>query len=494
MSASVESPSPAHPSFRTDVFIDGRFAPAQSGRTFAAVNPATGRHLADVAACDHADIDRAVGAARRAFEDRRWAGQRPLERKRTLLRFAELIRAHGDELALTETLNMGKPIADARAIDVRATADCFAYYGECCDKIYGEVAPTTSDNLALILREPLGVVGCVTPWNFPMIMAAWKVAPALAMGNSVVLKPAEESPLTALRLAELAQAAGLPDGVFNVVPGLGAEAGKALGLHMDVDAIAFTGSTEVGKLFMRYSAESNLKRVGLECGGKTAFVVAHDVPDLDAVAEAVASGIFFNQGEMCTAASRLLVDNRIRDDLVARVAALAPRWMPGDPLLSTSRAGAVVSRQHQERILAAIDRGLGEGARLVTGGAAMLEETGGAFVAPTVFDGVAPKSALAQQEIFGPVLSVIGFDGLDQAVEIANGTIYGLGASVWSGDLGAAHKVARRFKAGVVYVNCFDADDITTPFGGVKQSGFGRDKSLHALEKYSDLKTVWTRL
>ncbi|MFG1297867.1 aldehyde dehydrogenase [Xanthobacter variabilis] len=483
-----------HPTFRTQAFIDGAFVPAASGRTFSAVNPATGRVLAEVAAGDAADIDRAVAAARRAFEDRRWAGQRPLERKRTLQRFAELIRAHGDELALTESLNMGKPISDARAVDVRATADCFAYYGECADKVYGEVAPTTAENLALILREPLGVVGCVTPWNFPMIMAAWKVAPALAMGNSVVLKPAEESPLTALRLAELAHEAGIPDGVFNVVPGLGVEAGKALGLHMDVDALAFTGSTEVGRYFMRYSADSNLKRVYLELGGKTAFVVAHDVPDLDAVAEAVAGGIFFNQGEMCTAASRLLVDNRIRADLVARIAALAPRWMPGNPLDPAAPAGAVVSREHQQRILAAIDRGVAEGARVVTGGTAVHQETGGVFVAPTVFDDVAPNSALAQQEIFGPVLSVIGFDGLDEAVEIANGTVYGLGAAVWSGDLAAAHKVARRFKAGIVYVNCFDADDITTPFGGVKQSGFGRDKSLHALEKYSDLKTVWTRL
>lgn len=483
-----------HPAFRTQAFIDGAFVPAASGRTFSAVNPATGQVLAQVAAGDAEDIDRAVAAARRAFEDRRWAGLRPLERKRTLQRFAELIREHRDELALTETLNMGKPISDARAVDVRAAADCFAYYGECADKVYGEVAPTTSDNLALILREPLGVVGCVTPWNFPMIMAAWKVAPALAMGNSVVLKPAEESPLTALRLAELAHAAGIPDGVFNVVPGLGAEAGKALGLHMDVDALAFTGSTEVGRYFMRYSSDSNLKRVYLELGGKTAFVVAHDVGDLDAVAEAVAGGIFFNQGEMCTAASRLLVDNRIRAELVARVAALAPRWMPADPLDPSAPAGAVVSREHQQRILSAIDRGLSEGARLVTGGTAVREETGGAFVAPTVFDGVAPSSSLAQQEIFGPVLSVIGFDGLDAAVEIANGTVYGLGAAVWSGDLSAAHRVARRFKAGIVYVNCFDADDITTPFGGVKQSGFGRDKSLHALEKYADLKTVWTRL
>lgn len=492
--AAAERTADQYPSFRTQALIDGVFAPAASGRTFNAVNPATGKVLAQVAACDSADVDRAVKAARAAFEDRRWAGLRPVECKRILQRFAELIRAHREELALTETLNMGKPIADARSIDVRAAADCFAYYGECCDKVYGEVAPTTADTLALVLREPLGVVGCVTPWNFPMIMAAWKVAPALAMGNSVVLKPAEESPLTALRLGELALEAGVPAGVFNVVPGLGVEAGKALGLHMDVDAIAFTGSTEVGRYFLRYSSDSNLKRVFLELGGKTAFVVAHDVPDLDEVAQAVASGIFFNQGEMCTAASRLLVDNRIREELVSRVAALAPRWMPGDPQDPAARAGAVVSFEHQGRILAAIEEGVASGARLVTGGTAVRQETGGAFVAPTVFDGVAPASALAQKEIFGPVLSVIGFDGLEEAVSIANGTVYGLGAAVWSGDLAAAHKVARRFKAGIVYVNCFDADDITTPFGGVKQSGFGRDKSLHALDKYCDLKTVWTRL
>ena len=482
------------PDFRTLAFIDGGFVPAASGRTFSAVNPATGKVLAEVAACDAADVDLAVAAARRAFEDGRWSGLRPLDRKRILQRFAALIREHREELALTETLNMGKPISDARSIDVRATAECFAYYGECADKVYGEIAPTRPDVMALVLREPLGVVGCVTPWNFPMIMAAWKVAPALAMGNCVVLKPAEESPLTALRLAELAHEAGVPPGVFNVVPGLGEEAGAALGRHMDVDALAFTGSTEVGKYFLKYSADSNMKRVFLECGGKTAFIVARDVPDLDAVAQAVAGGIFFNQGEMCTAASRLLVDNAIRADLVARIAALAPRWMPGDPLDPASRAGAVVSATHQKRILAAIARGAGEGARLVTGGGPLLPETGGAFVAPTVFDDVAPGSTLAQQEIFGPVLSVIGFDGLDQAVEIANGTIYGLGGAVWSGDLAAAHKIARRMKAGIIYVNCFDADDITTPFGGLKQSGFGRDKSLHALEKYTDLKTVWTQL
>lgn len=494
MSASTLAAAPAVPSFRTDAFINGRFVPAASGKRFAAINPATGQELAQIAACDGIDVDHAVSAARTAFEDRRWAGLKPAERKRILVRFADLVRTHRDELALLETLNMGKPISDSKFIDVRATADCIAYYGEAADKIYGEVAPTHGDDLALILREPLGVVGCVTPWNFPMIMAAWKFAPALAMGNSVILKPAEESPLTALRLAELAQEAGIPDGVFNVVTGLGEEAGAALGRHMDVDAIAFTGSTEVGRYFMRYSADTNLKRVGLELGGKTGFVVAHDAPDLDAVAQAAAAGIFFNQGEMCTAGSRLLVDNRIKDDLVERIAAAAAQWMPGDPLDPEAKAGAVVSRAHQGRILSAIDQGLAEGARLVLGGTAVREETGGAFVAPTIFDNVAPGSSLEQKEIFGPVLSVVGFDGLDEAVRIANGTVYGLGAAIWSGDLAAAHKVARRFKAGVVYVNCFDADDMTVPFGGVKQSGFGRDKSLHALEKYSDLKTVWTRL
>ncbi len=484
----------AMPSFFTDAFIGGRFVPARSGRRFSAVNPATGQTLALVASCDGDDVNAAVAAARAAFEDRRWAGLKPGERKKILMRFADLVRAHRDELALTETLNMGKPISDAKSIDVRATADCISYYGEAADKVYGVVAPTADDTLALVLREPLGVVGCMTPWNFPMIMAAWKFAPALAMGNSVVLKPAEESPLTALRLAALAQEAGIPDGVFNVVPGLGEEAGAALGRHMDVDSLAFTGSTEVGRYFMRYSAESNLKRVSLELGGKTGFVVAADALDLDAVAEAAAAGIFFNQGEMCTAGSRLLVDNKIKAALVERVVAAAEKWMPRDPLDPSAPAGAVVSRQHQRRILDAVERGRSEGARLVTGGRAVLEETGGAFVAPTVFDQVEPHSSLAQQEIFGPVLSVIGFDGLDEGVEIANGTPYGLGAAIWSADLAAAHKVARKFKAGVVYVNCFDADDITTPFGGVKQSGFGRDKSLHALDKYSDLKTVWTRL
>ncbi|OYY11376.1 MAG: aldehyde dehydrogenase PuuC [Rhizobiales bacterium 35-68-8] len=494
MTASPPAAQAPMPSFQTDAFIGGRFVPAISGQRFTAVNPATGKALAEVAACDGQDVDAAVTAARAAFEDRRWAGLKPGERKKVLVRFADLVRAHGDELALTETLNMGKPISDAKAIDVRATADCIAYYGEAADKVYGEVAPTSDENLALVLREPLGVVGCVTPWNFPMIMAAWKIAPALAMGNSVILKPAEESPLTALRLAALAQEAGIPDGVFNVVPGLGEQAGAALGRHMDVDALAFTGSTEVGRYFMRYSAESNLKRVALELGGKTGFVVAADVPDLDAVAEAVAAGIFFNQGEMCTAGSRLLVDNRIREALLERVEAAAALWMPGDPLDPQATAGAVVSHHHLGRILAAVERGRSEGARCVTGGHAVREETGGAFMAPTIFDRVDPASSLAQQEIFGPVLSVIGFDGLDEAVEIANGTPYGLGAAIWSADLAAAHKVARRFKAGVVYVNCFDADDITVPFGGVKQSGFGRDKSLHALDKYSDLKTIWTRL
>jgi gamma-glutamyl-gamma-aminobutyraldehyde dehydrogenase len=327
-----------------------------------------------------------------------------------------------------------------------------------------------------------------------MIMAAWKFAPALAVGNSVILKPAEQSPLTAIRLAELASEAGIPDGVFNVLPGLGEEAGRALGLHGDVDVIAFTGSTEVGKYFLRYAAESNMKRVCLECGGKTPFVIAADCPDLDRAAEAAAAAIFFNQGEMCTAGSRLLIDRSIADEFLPKLAAHTETWRPGNPLDPASRAGAVVSEEHMQRVLSAIEAGRSEGAHVVAGGERLHEDTGGYFIAPTIFAGVDPQGRLAQHEIFGPVLSVITFDGLDDALRIANNTIYGLGASIWSADTNAAIQFARRLNAGVVYVNCFDVDDITTPFGGVKQSGQGRDKSLHALDKYLDLKSVWVHL
>jgi acyl-CoA reductase-like NAD-dependent aldehyde dehydrogenase len=475
-------------------FIDGRSVGAASGETFTMVNPATGAAWARVASGDAADIDRAVKAARAAFEDRRWAGQKPRDRKRVMLRFAELMREHKEELALLETLSVGKPIAHAVAVDLRAAPDAIQYYAECCDKLYDEIAPTGDDDLALIVREPIGVVGLVVPWNFPLIMACWKLGPALAAGNSVVLKPAEQSPLSALRMAELAAEAGLPDGVLNVVPGFGETAGQALGLHPDVDLIAFTGSTEIGKRFLAYAAQSNMKKVWLECGGKTPNILTADCPDLKTAISASAGGIFFNQGEMCTASSRLLVDRRIKDQVLDLLVEETRGWQPGNPLDPATSCGALVSREHMGRVLDYVRIGRDEGARVLTGGEAVLQETGGAFVAPTLLEGVKPGARVAREEIFGPVLSIIDYDTIDEAVEIANSTIYGLGAALWTRDVSTAHRVSRRLRAGVVYVNCFDADDITTPFGGYKQSGIGRDKSLHAVDKYTETKTIWIRL
>ncbi len=475
-------------------FIGGRLVAASTGATFAMVNPANGQTWAQVSSGGAAEIDEAVASCRAAFEDRRWAGQAPRDRKRVLLKLADLIRAHRDELALLETLSVGKPIGDSLSVDIRASADAIQYYAEAVDKVYGEIGPTGDNDLSLIVREPIGVVGLVVPWNFPLIMACWKLGPALAAGNSVLLKPAEQSPLTALRLAELAIEAGLPEGVLNVVPGLGETAGKAVGLHPDIDAIGFTGSTEVGKLFLGYSAQSNMKKVWLECGGKTPNIIMADAPDLALAVASSAGGIFFNQGEMCTAGSRLLVDRRVKDEVVERLAAEAKSWQPGNPLDPKSRCGAMVSHEHMERVLSYVEIGRREGARVVSGGHQALKETGGAYVEPTLLDGVHSGMRVAREEIFGPVLSIIEFDGVDQAVEIANSTIYGLGAAVWSSNISTAHRVARRLRAGIVYVNCFDADDITTPFGGYKQSGIGRDKSMHAFDKYTETKTIWVRL
>jgi gamma-glutamyl-gamma-aminobutyraldehyde dehydrogenase len=471
-----------------DAIIDGASVPIAD--SFENVTPRDGSVIGRVAACSASDVDRAVASARVAFEDGRWRDLAYGDKKAVLFRLADLLERHLDELATLESLDMGKPIADARAFDIPASAKTFRYYAEALDKLYGEVGPHHPGRISWVTHEPLGVIGAIVPWNFPLNMAAWKVAPALAMGNSVVLKPAEQSPLTAIRLGELALEAGLPAGVLNVIPGTGEVAGQALGRHRDVDMIAFTGSGPVGGLLMRYAGESNLKRVSLELGGKSPQIVFADCPDMAAAAQAAAWAIFFNQGEVCTAGSRLLVQNSIKAEFLERVVEVARTIVPGDPLDPATRFGAMVSEEQMAGVLRRIERAKADGAKLLLGGSRVREETGGFYITPTIFDGVDPASALAQQEVFGPVLGAIGFDTPEESFRLANGTIYGLAAGVWTADVNLAHRAARAIRSGLVWINGWDSCDITMPFGGFRQSGFGRDRSMHALEKYADMKAV----
>jgi len=480
--------------FNGSAFVDGRYVAAASGATFDKRSPIDGRLLAKVASTDVEDVERAVRSARKAFESGVWSGQRPAQRKAVLQKFGELILAHRDELALLETLDMGKPIADSLAVDIPSTARCITWYAEAIDKVYDEVAPTGRDALAFITREPIGVVGAIVPWNFPLIMAAWKIGPALAAGNSLILKPSEKSPLSAIRIAEFAIEAGLPPGVFNVLPGYGPTAGQALALHMDVDCIAFTGSTRTGKMMLQYSGQSNMKRVWLECGGKSPNIILADCPDLERAAETAASAIFFNQGEMCSAGSRLVVEAPVHEAVVEKILAAGRRLQAGDPLDPATRLGAIVDETQLKTVLGYIDSGRSEGARVRLGGEQVRKESGGCYVAPTVFDDVRPGMKIAREEIFGPVLATITVDDAEQALSVGNDVIYGLAAAVWTRDITKAHRIARGLRSGMVYVNCYDADDITVPFGGFKQSGTGRDKSLHAFDKYTELKTTWIDL
>jgi gamma-glutamyl-gamma-aminobutyraldehyde dehydrogenase len=485
----------AKPTFRTDAFIDGAFRPATSGERFVSENPATGQPLADIAAGDAADVDAAVRAARRAFDDGRWSRRAPADRKEVLLGLADRLEANLEELAMLDSLEAGKPITDCRDVDVPETIKTFRWFAEAIDKVFDAVAPTGPDALGLIVREPVGVVGAVVPWNFPLLMAAWKVAPALAAGNSVIVKPAELTSLSAIRMAEIAAEAGLPDGVLNVVPGFGETAGQALGRHMDVDMVTFTGSTEVGRYFLKYAAESNLKEITLECGGKSPQVVLANPPDLDLVAEQVLVAGLMNMGENCSCGSRLIVDRSVHDALLERLVAGLPAWTVGDPQDPATRLGPMIERPHLDKVLGYIASGRDEGARVVVGGDRTLEETGGYFVAPTILDDVRNTMTVAREEIFGPVISTIPVDSEEEAVALANQTSYGLAASVYTTDLDTAIRVARSLRAGTVGVNAYSEGDITTPFGGYKESGFGgRDKGLEAFEQYTQKKTIWFTL
>ncbi|QXI25617.1 aldehyde dehydrogenase [Pseudomonas vanderleydeniana] len=475
-----------HP--RTQAFIDGQFRNAVSGRTFVTSNPATGQPLAEVAACDVQDVDLAVAAAKRAFEDGRWARLQPGERKHVLLRFAQLLEDHAHELAVLESLDSGKPVSECQNVDVPETIHTLRWHAELIDKIYDSTAPTGNAAVTMVVREAIGVVGLVLPWNFPLLMLAWKIAPSLAAGCSIVVKPAMETTLSALRVVELAHEAGIPPGVFNIVPGGGREAGEPIGRHMDISMVSFTGSTATGRLFLKYAAESNLKRVVLELGGKNPAVVMNDCEDLDQVAQYVTAGAFWNMGENCSASSRLIVHKDVKDELLQLIGKHLGDWKLGDPLDPDNRLGAMVSKTHFDKVRSYLEHAAEQNLKVALGG----QTEAGVFVQATIVDGVPRDNRLFTEEIFGPVLSVTTFETLDEAIEIANDTVYGLAASAYTGSLRNALRLSREIRAGVVTINCFGEGDASTPFGGYKESGFGgRDKSQWAHDQYTELKTIW---
>ncbi len=475
------------------LFIDGEFRDAKGGATFVSINPATEQPIVDIASAGVDDVDAAVAAARAAFESGPWSEMPARQRGRIIWRIGELLRENLEEVAILETIDNGKPIFESRYVDIPMVAEVFQYYAGWADKVHGEVIPVSGNALDYTLREPLGVVAAIVPWNFPLLLASWKIAPALAMGNTVIVKPASNTSLTALKLAELASQAGLPPGVLNVITGSGAVVGNALVEHPGIDKIAFTGATSTGQGILRRSADT-LKRITLELGGKSPNVVFADA-DLDAAAKGATNGIFYGKGEVCAAGSRLLVEKSVAEEFIDRVVELTERMVPGDPMDPKTRMGAIVSKEQMETVLSYVDAGKSEGARLRTGGdRAVVGDGSGYFLRPAVFDQVDNAMKIAQEEIFGPVLAAITFEEEDDAIALANDTPYGLAAAVWSRDIGRAHRVARRLKAGTVWVNTYNRYDTAAPFGGYKESGYGRELGVHALEHYSQVKNVWVDL
>lgn len=473
------------------LFINGTYIAASSGETFCIINPANGNVVTDVPLANADDVDLTVKAARQAFNKGYWRRLAPAQRKKILLKFSDLMVENKETLGLLNTLCMGKPITSAINGEVPSAASVIAYAAEAIDKFYGEVAPTAPDHINILLNQPLGVVAAIVPWNYPLSMAAWKIGPALATGNSVILKPAEQSPLSALFLGKLANEAGIPAGVLNILPGDGPTTGQSLGLHPDIDCITFTGSTEVGKKIMGYAAQSNLKRVSLECGGKSPHIVLADCADIAKAADEVAKGIFTNSGQVCSAGSRLILEKSIRQPFLAELEKAAKKFVPGDPLNPRTNMGPLVSSDQLKKAFKAIDTAIAEGGTLFFGGTQATTNQPGYFLQPTIIIDVKNSHTLAQEEVFGPVLAVIDAEDFDDALKIANDTIYGLAAGIWTSSNAKALKAMENLHAGIVWVNCYEVGSQASPFGGFKQSGFGRDKSVHALEKYVDIKSCW---
>ncbi len=478
--------------FNNEAFIDGKFVKAQSEKTFDCFNPSNGKLLTKVSSCNETDVDRAVKSCRKAFDNGHWSRMSPSERKKILLKLSDLILKNHNELALLDSMDMGKTVSDAFTYDIPGAADLLSWNAEAIDKIMDEVAPTEKNNLAMIRRVPLGVVGAVVPWNYPLDMAMWKCAPALATGNSIILKPAEQSPLSALRFAELAAEAGLPDGVLNVVPGYGETAGKAIGMHHDIDCVSFTGSTEVGKYFFEYSAKSNMKLIWTECGGKSPNIIFEKSKKLDLAAQLTANGGFFNQGEVCSANSRVLVHENILNEFIDLLKQEASNWVTGDPFDPNSNIGCLVSEDHAAKVKNFINNAKNE-TELLFEGKIESSENVGTFVAPTIFKDDTGKKEISTDEVFGPVLSIIPFSSDEEAIKIAHDSKYALAASIWTDDLSQAHDISDKLHVGTVSVNTVDAFSTMTPFGGFKQSGTGNDLSIHAFDKYTGLKTVWIK-